>query len=73
MHKLQPLIWLARSWTRPSVRDGTPPCSADAFRAYRACMASGTIVTGLLIRACMICVRSTVTIRLPISQPISYE
>src|SRR2546428_102241 len=31
--RLQPLIWLARRWTRPSVRDGTPPFSADAPRA----------------------------------------
>jgi hypothetical protein len=30
MQTLQPLIWLARSWTRPSVCDGTPPFSADA-------------------------------------------
>jgi len=32
---LQPLIWLARSSTRSSVRAGTPPFSADAFRAIR--------------------------------------
>src|SRR5437867_8558291 len=50
---LQPLIWLARSSTRPSVRDGTPPFSADAFRACRACKASGTIIAMFFIRACI--------------------
>src|SRR5438034_10590900 len=51
---LQPLIWLARSSTRPSVRDGTPPFSADALRACRACKASGTIIAMFVIPACII-------------------
>src|SRR5437870_9200350 len=51
---LQPLIWLARNSTRPSVRDGTPPFSADALRACRACMASGTTIAMFLIRASII-------------------
>src|SRR5882672_10394931 len=52
--RLHPLIWLARRETRSSVRDGTPPFFVDVARASRACMASGTMIAGLLIRACMI-------------------
>jgi hypothetical protein len=29
---LQPLIWLARRWARPSVLKGTPPCSGVLHR-----------------------------------------
>src|SRR5467141_2360661 len=36
------------------VFDGTPPFSADFPRACRAFMASGTIIAGLLIRACIV-------------------
>jgi hypothetical protein len=31
----------------------TPPFSVAVFSAYRACMASGRMVTGLFIRACI--------------------
>src|SRR5262249_22462934 len=48
---LQPLIWLARRWTRPSVRVGTPPASEAALSACRAFMASGTRSTGVVILA----------------------
>src|SRR5260370_5790862 len=51
---LQPLIWLARNSTRLSVFDDTPPFSAATLRAFRARMASGMIITGFFIRACMI-------------------
>jgi hypothetical protein len=33
---LQPLIWLARRWTRSSVRCDTSVCSVDFARACRA-------------------------------------
>jgi hypothetical protein len=47
-------IWLARRWTRPRVRDGTPPLTADVPRARTARIASGTIIAGFFIVACMI-------------------
>jgi len=50
---LQPLIWLARSCTRPIVRVGTPLFSTDAEKAYNACIASGTTWTGFFILACI--------------------
>ena len=50
--KLQPLIWLARRCTRPSVAGGTPPCPVAAFSAWMAVIASGMITAGFFIRAC---------------------
>jgi hypothetical protein len=50
---LQPLIWLARRWTRLAVVSGTPAFCADALKAIRAFSASGTSTAMLVIRACM--------------------
>src|SRR5712691_3480804 len=51
---LQPLIWLARRWARASVRGGTPAFSVAAASVCSACRASGTIIAGFFIRACMV-------------------
>jgi hypothetical protein len=53
-HTLQPLIWLARSWTRPIVLGGTPLFSVIVFRSNKDCIAAGKIITGFFIRACII-------------------
>jgi hypothetical protein len=53
-HTLQPLIWLARSCTRPIVFAGTPPFSAVFPSACSAFMASGIRTAILLIRACIV-------------------
>src|SRR5262249_23610244 len=52
--RLHPLIWLARKWTRASVLDGTPAFSVDFASATSASIASGTIIAGFCIRACII-------------------
>src|SRR5712691_5936861 len=48
------VIWLARRWARPSVRGGTPAFSVAAASVCSACRASGTIIAGFFIRACMV-------------------
>ena len=50
---LQPLIWLARKWTRLAVVSGTPAFFADALKAIRVFRASGMSTAMLVIRACM--------------------
>src|SRR5262249_26012815 len=51
---LQPLLWPARRSTRPSVCGGTPPCCAAAHSAWIGCIASGMIIAGFCIRACIL-------------------
>jgi len=51
---LQPLTWLTRRWTSSSVAGGTPPSLVALSRAWMGAMASGRIIAGFFIRACMV-------------------
>src|SRR5262249_48306449 len=53
-HTPQPLIWLARNSTSPSVAFGTPLFPTADDNSWSAFMASGRIIAGLFILDCII-------------------
>ena len=64
--KLQPLIWLARRWTRNLVVSGSPLRAADLESAYIARCASGTSVATWGMRGSMVavsCMGTSVVVR----------
>ena len=52
-HTLQPLIWLTRRWISACVTSGTVPDLVALLSASSAFIASGSTITGWIIRACI--------------------